>query len=187
MGQGTTVQHNKFCSKCKGKKTIYMKKVFELKLPKGIPNHYEVCMEGKGSYNQDTKRCNDIKFRFIYDIKEPYMIDKDLNVHYKLTIQLEELLCGFKKIISIYNEQLCLVSNHYFNPSKTLILKGKGLYDLSCEKSKDLHIHFEIQYSDQDRFKKYIDVLRKMLKYSDQQNNEINEKEIDTLNIQEFS
>jgi DnaJ-class molecular chaperone len=164
VGQGSTVQHNKQCHKCNGKKTIYTTKIFELKLPKGLPNHYEVSMENKGSYNPDNKRHNDIKFKFTYDIKEPYIIDKDMNVHYKMIVKLEELLTGFNKTIDIYKEKMCLSSDHYFDPCKPLVIEGKGLYNMACEKQKDLYIHFEIEYSVNDRFKKYVDVLRKVLK-----------------------
>jgi len=163
-GQGSTVQHNKQCHKCKGKKTMYSKKIFELKLPKGLPNHYEVSMEGKGAYNPETKRSNDIRFKFTYDIKEPYVVDKDMNVHYNLTIKLEELLAGFTKTIQLYKDQVCISSDHYYNPSNALVIEGKGLYNMACEKQKDLHIHFHVEYADTDRFTKYVDVMRKVLK-----------------------
>lgn len=164
IGQGSTVQHNKQCHKCKGKKNVYSKKIFELKLPKGLPNHYEVAMEGKGAFNPETKRHNDIKFKFTYDINEPYMIDKDMNVHYKLTVKIEELLTGFNKTVQIYKDNICITSDHYFDPSKPMVVEGKGLYNMACEKQKDLHVYFEIEYSANDRFKKYVDVMRKVLK-----------------------
>lgn len=163
-GEGTTVQHNKHCTKCKGKKTLYNKKVFELKLPKGIPNEYEVVMEGKGAYNQQTKTNSDIRFRFMYNIKEPYRLDGDKTVHYILPITLEELLGGFMKTIDIYKEKITLISDHYFNPVKTLVLHNMGIYDMKSEKQRDLHIHFNVIYNDNERYKKYADVLKKVLK-----------------------
>lgn len=163
-GEGTTVQHNKQCMKCKGKKTMYAKKAFELKLPKGIPNNYEVVMEGKGSYNNETRRNNDMRFKFVYHIQEPYKLDDEKNVHINVKITLEELLAGFSKEIELYKEKLTLASEHYFNPTKTILVQGKGLYDMHAEKQRDLHIHFEVQYSENERYKKYADVLRKVLK-----------------------
>ena len=171
-GEGTTVQHNKQCTKCKGKKTLFNKKVFELKLPKGIPNQYEVVMEGKGAYNQQTKTNNDIRFRFIYNIKEPYQLEENKTVHYNLSITLEELLGGFSKTIEIYKENIVLKSDHYFNPMKTLVLHNMGVYDMKAEKQRDLHIHFNIVYSDNERYKKYADVMKKVLKLS--KDNEVN-------------
>lgn len=163
-GQGTTVQHNKQCHKCKGTKSVYNKRKFELKLPKGIPNHYEVLMEGKGAYNHEAKRNNDIRFRFIYRIVEPYTIDEDKTVHYRVPLSLEELLAGFSKDVTIYKEKVRLTSDHYFNPTKTLVLHDMGIYDMQAERPRDLHIHFHIVYQDNERFKKYSDVLKKVLK-----------------------
>lgn len=166
MGQGTTVQHNKFCTKCKGNKVMFNKKLFELKLPKGIPNNYEVLMEGKGAYNKETKQNNDIRFRFVYKIQEPYKIDKDMNVHYVIDVSLEELLAGFSKDIKVYRENIKLINDYYFNPNKQLIIHNYGLYDMRAEKHRDLIIHFNIIFTDNDRLKKYSDVLKKVLKVS---------------------
>lgn len=186
-GQGTTVQHNKHCHKCKGKKIIYSKKVFELKLPKGIPNLYEVVMEGKGAYNQEAKCNNDIRFRFVYNIKEPYHLEENKIVHFNLNITLEELLGGFRKEIEIYKEKIVLNSEHYFNPTKSLVLHGMGLYDMKSEIQRDLHIHFNIIYTDNERFKKYADVIKKVLKVSAQQESkEQNDKQSNYININQF-
>jgi DnaJ-class molecular chaperone len=165
-GNGTYVQHNKHCTKCKGKKAIYNKKLFELKLPKGIPNNFEVNMSEKGAYNYDTQKANDIKFRFIYDIKEPYAIDRDKNVHYFVSITLEELLGGFVKEVDIYNEKFYLVSEYYFNPTQSVVIKDKGLYDMETEKQRDLFISFKVEYGKNERLTKYIDVIRKVVKTS---------------------
>lgn len=182
-GQGTYVQHNKHCMKCKGKKTMYNKKLFELKLPKGIPNNYEVNMPGKGPYNTETRSASDMKFRFVYDIKEPYVIDQDKNVHYTVNITLEELLAGFVKEITVYNEKMVLVSEHYFNPTNALVIKGKGLYHMEAEKQKDLFIDFKINYSSNERFKKYTDVLRKVVKLAPDLSMTVDEKAKDNVII----
>jgi molecular chaperone DnaJ len=186
-GQGTTVQHNKHCSKCKGKKTFYNKKLFELKLPKGIPNNYEVVMEGKGAYNQQANTNNDIRFRFIYNVNERYILEENKTVHYHTSITLEELLGGFTKDIEIYKEHIVLKSDYYFNPTKTLVLHGMGLYDMKGEKQRDLHIHFNIIYSDNERYKKYADVMKKVLKVSkDDTSNENTNTNKNVININEF-
>jgi DnaJ-class molecular chaperone len=163
-GQGTTIQHNKQCHKCKGEKTMYAKKSFELKLPKGLLNHYEIVMQDKGGYNLQTKSFNDIKFKFIHEIREPYKIEHDMTVMYSLKLPLEELLTGFKKEIPLYNETITLESKHYFNPSVPLIIPGKGLYDMAAEKQRDLHIRFDIVYQDNTRLVKYVDVIKRILK-----------------------
>ncbi len=187
LGQGTTVQHNKQCNKCKGKKTFYHKKSFDLKLPKGIPNNYEVVMEGKGAFNQQANTNNDIRFIFIYNIKEPYTLDENKTVHYHTSISLEELLGGFTKHIEIYKETIVLRSENYFNPTKTLVLHGMGVYDMKSEKQRDLHIHFNITYSDNERYKKYADVIKKVLKISKESYNGDNETiNKNIINVNDF-
>lgn len=189
LGEGTTVQHNKHCVKCKGKKTLYNKKMFELKLPKGIPNQYEVVMEGKGAYNQQTKTNNDIRFKFTYNIKEPYQLEENKTVHYHLSITLEELLGGFTKTIEVYKENIELKSDYYFNPMKTLVLHNMGIYDMKSEKQRDLHIHFNILFNDNERYKKYADVIKKVLKVSkDRQddNEATNENNKSVIKINDF-
>lgn len=163
-GEGTTVQHNKHCSKCKGNKTIYSKKHYELKLPKGIPHGYEVLLENKGGYNNHVKAFNDIKFKFLHDIHEPYSLEDNMTVHVKVPISFEELLIGFKKEISLYDEKITLESNHYFDPSSPLVVTGKGIYDMKAETQRDLLVDFVITYKDNKRLVKYNDVLRKILK-----------------------
>jgi DnaJ family protein A protein 2 len=163
-GEGTTVQHNKHCAKCKGGKTIYSKKHFELKLPKGIPNGYEVILENKGGYNIQLKTHNDIRFKFLHDIKDPYVLENNMTVRMKVPITLEELLVGFNKQIALYDEQTTLESHHYFDPSKPLIISGKGVYDMKAETQRDLLIEFVVTYGDNKRLVKYNDVLRKVLK-----------------------
>lgn len=164
-GQGSTVQHNKQCLKCKGQKLLFTKKVFELKLPKGIPNMYEVLMKGRGSYNLTARCNNDVKFRFVYKIQEPYTIDDNKNVHYSIKITIEELLGGFQKDIMIYKENYTFTSAAYFNPNdKIITLPGMGLYDMTCEIQRDCFIHFEVDFRQCDRLVKYVDVLRKLLK-----------------------
>jgi molecular chaperone DnaJ len=168
-GEGSTVQHNKHCTKCKGGKTIYSKKHFELKLPKGIPQCYEVVLEGKGGYNHQYKMYNDIRFKFLHDIKEPYTLEDNMTVRLKVPITLEEVLVGFNKEVPIYGEHISLNSNHYFDPSKPLMIQGKGVYDMKAETQRDLYIDFDVVYSDNRRLIKYNNVLRKILKVESNQ------------------
>lgn len=187
LGQGTTVQHNKQCIKCKGKKTIYSKKSFDLKLPKGIPNNYEVVMEGKGAFNQQAGTNNDIRFIFIYNIQQPYTLDDNKTVHYHTSILLEELLGGFTKHIEIYKDTIVLKSEHYFNPTKTLVMHGMGVYDMKSEIQRDLHIHFNVIYTDNDRYKKYTDVIKRILKVPKEVNDEANQNtNKNIINVNEF-
>lgn len=167
MGQGTSVQHNKQCLKCKGNKVNFIGKRFDVDIPKGLPHMHTVTLPGKGAYNVALKRNHDLRLVFTHKIPEPYRLDTDHTVHYHLKVTLEELLTGFEKNINIYNSQYIISSEHFFNPTRTLVMNGLGLYDMKAETQRDLHIHFDIQYTDGSKLKKYAGVMRKMLKIPD--------------------
>lgn len=164
MGQGTSVQHNKQCTKCKGNKVNFIGKRFDVDIPKGLPHMHTVTLPGKGAYNVALKRNHDLRLVFKHTIKEPYRLDPDHTVHYHLKVTLEELLSGFEKVVDIYNTEYRISSEHFFNPTRTLVMKGLGIYDMKAETQRDLHIHFDIQYTDNSKLSKYAGVIRKMLK-----------------------
>lgn len=172
-GKGTTIKNNKFCPKCNGSKTCYSKKLFELKLPKGVPNDHEVRMENKGSYDEKTKQNKDILFRFKYNIQEPYKLDHNLNVIYTLKITIEDLLAGFVKKIKVYNEEMTIKSDRYFNPHKTIIIKNQGILNMKKNKTTDLIIMIHVDFIDSERLSKYNDILQKVLKREDQSQQEL--------------
>ena len=163
-GSGSTIKNNKICQCCKGKKTVYTKRAFELKIPKGIPDGHETKMENKGAFDERLGFNKDMVFRFRREIKPPYSVDGDGNVTLTVPITLEELLVGFEKKINIYNESHVLKSEHYFNPDNPIKLDGMGLFNMRRSRSMDLTIRFTVQYSDSERLVKYNDVLRKVAK-----------------------
>lgn len=151
------------CSQCKGEKQVFNKKIFELKIPKGISNNHEIKMENKGSYNVQTKQTKDIIFRFIYKIDKPYTIDENSNVTYTMHITIEELLAGFRKNIMLYRDNVTISSEKYFNPNKPILIKDKGLFNIKRQKNGDLYFKFIIDYLDSERLTKYNDVLQKVI------------------------
>lgn len=163
-GAGTTIKNNKICQGCKGQKTVYTKKVFELKVPKGIPVNHEIHMPEKGAYEERIKKNKDLVFKFRYDIKPPYTLE-DLDVIYTLSLPIEDLLTGFEKNITLYNEEYLLKSEKYFNPNNSHIIDGMGLQNIKRpNKQGNLIIKFNIEFTESERLKKYNDVLRKILK-----------------------
>lgn len=164
-GKGTTVRNNKICHGCKGQRTLFSKRMFELKIPPGIPNMYDIRMDGKGSYDERIKCAKDIVFRFKYDIKAPYEILKNDNVQITLPLTIEDVLAGFSKKVKIYNEEFDVFSEAYFNPQKPFIIPGLGLPSIEDPKKHgDLIIKFTVDFSDNDKLKKHNPLLRKMLR-----------------------
>ena len=180
-GNGTTVKNNKTCAKCKGGKTVFNKKVFDLKLPKGVPNNYEVKMDKRGSYDPNHKKNKDIIFKFRYQIGEPYQLDEHLNVIYNLSITIEDLLAGFVKTIKVYKDDMTIKSDKYFNPNKPFTIKGQGIFNSKKNKNADLILKFKIEFTDGERLSKYNDVMQKVLKKEKDESDASNVVDLSTL------
>lgn len=161
MGKCQIIKNGKACTMCSGKKTCYVKRKFDLKIPKGIPNKFEIKMPGKGAYDLKIKKNNDIVFVFTYNIEKPYKIESNGDVSYQLNITIDDLLGGFNKHVLIYNDTFVIKSKHYFNPTKKAIIKGKGI-----KSSTNLIIDFNVIFSDSVRLEKYRDVLCKVVNVS---------------------
>jgi molecular chaperone DnaJ len=170
QGNGSAIK--RVCSNCKGQKTVYLKKAFDLRLPKGIPNDYEVRMNGRGSYNMTTKSNKDMVFKFKHNIQAPYKLDNNLNVILTIPITIEELVAGFQKKIKLYRDDVVFQSDKYFNPNNPIILKTKGIHNLQTNESTDLHLKFEIEYVDSDKLSKYKDIFHKIFKRTNIETND---------------
>lgn len=163
-GNGSCIK--KPCGVCQGKKTVFNKKIIELKLPKGVPNDHTVTMHKKGSYDPNTKQVKDMIFKFKHKIVEPYQLDGDMNVIYNIKITIEELLGGFSKKIKLYNEEISISSNRYFNPNHPMTIKEKGLFNMKKNKHSDLHLKFNIEFIESEKLVKYKEVFHKIFKVS---------------------
>lgn len=162
-GRGTTIKNNKICTSCKGEKTQYTKRMYELAIPKGISNQHIVKVPGKGSWNEMTKQHGDIMFRMIYDIHPPYALEGN-DVIYNMDITLEELLCGFDKTIDVHGEATLILSKGYFNPVNHHCIQGKGIPGNKRTRDGDFYIRFNIVYDNNNRMIKYADIFQKVLK-----------------------
>lgn len=163
-GSGSTIKNNKICQSCKGQKTVYTKKQFELKIPKGIPDNFEIRMEEKGAYEERIKKNKDILFKFKHNVHKPYELDQEGNVTYTLNIPIEDILAGFEKKITIYNEDHLIKSTHYINPNKDIIIENLGIFNPHRNKHMDFIIKIKPEFGDCERLVKYNDVICKILK-----------------------
>lgn len=161
-GNGSAIK--RACTSCKGQKTVYNKKVFDLRLPKGIPHNHEVRMTGRGSYNPHTKTNNDMVFKFKHNIQVPYKLDENMNVLLTVPITIEELVAGFNKKVKIYKDEQILQSDRYFNPLNPIVQKGKGIFDMKTNKTTDLHLCFYVEFIESEKLAKYKDIFHKIFK-----------------------
>lgn len=161
-GNGSAIK--RACPSCKAQKTVYNKKVFDLRLPKGIPDGHEVRMPGRGGYNPATKAQKDMVFKFKHSIVAPYSLDAQGNVLYTVPITIEELVGGFSKTVKLYREETTLTSDRYFNPDRPIVLKGRGVHSMQTGEPTDLHLVFKVEFVDSERLAKYKDIFHKIFK-----------------------
>jgi molecular chaperone DnaJ len=151
-GKGSMIKEGRQCPSCNGAKVKYYGRSFNLKIPQGIPNKHIYKMEGKGSYDKATNTYNDIIIIFNHFIPQEFKIDYTTNnVHMRMKITLEELLCGFKKSIKIYDEKIDIHSECYFDPSKPKKIPNKGIPFFKKKEGGDLHIAFDIEYPSHEK------------------------------------
>lgn len=173
-GQKKIIKNNDVCSKCKGRKTAMKTKTLEMKIPKGIPLGTRQCIKGAAGYNMQTGTYDDLVVTFTYKLPETVSsVDENGNVFLTHKVSLEDLLCGFKHEIDLYDKPFLLQSKRYFDPTKRLVLKGLGLPNMSnknCTQG-NLVVEFSIVYpSDAVKLQKYNDVFLKIFKREAEKN-----------------
>ena len=166
FGNCTTIKTNRACGNCKGQKYASYRKSVKLDVPKGIPDKFEYKLSGKGNYNREAKCLNDLVVIFSHKIPPNCSpVDQsDGSITYKMDVTLGDLLCGFNKTINIYGQDLHVVSQGYFNPSKQMQFVGKGLPKRAGGGHGDLKIAFNVVYENDARLTKYLDVFLSVFK-----------------------
>lgn len=144
-GDGKTIQHG--CMTCKGNGTVFRRRGYEIKCPKGVTNGHETIMKGKGPFDKASRTCADLVLAFRYSrFSERLRVDGQ-DVHLDLTVDLNELLRGFKRVLCIYNEQYEVHTDGYVDPSKPHPLRGQGLPAINGGgPSGDILLHLQVRY-----------------------------------------
>jgi molecular chaperone DnaJ len=170
-GKGNQIKPGKGCPKCQGNKYTRTLKTIEVKLPKGISNGQQHKLEGKGSYHEGSASYRDLIVVFQHvSTEDPDLhlkVDDRHNTEITIDLKLEEVLCGFQRSFTLFNNKITVYTDKYVNPSKVFTLRGLGLPTQKRSKINDLNIHLNVLYPDDDtRFTKYQDVFCKVFKYS---------------------
>lgn len=146
-GNGRMIKPGKECSSCHGEKTQYVKKQLILKIPKGIPNNFTHNIKGKGGFNVDNRKYNDLTILFSYKLDNNMQVDDNNNLHINLNITLSELLCGFKKVINPYGKELYIVSTNAFDPNRVFTFSKHGLPKFKSNLKGSIIVKFVVNYS----------------------------------------
>lgn len=185
FGKGEMIKNNKHCSKCKGKKTLAVKKNVDVKIPKGIRDKTTHSSKGAGNFYPEAKTHGDLVIVFNVDIPKNVRVDEQGNVFTTLNLKLEELLCGFKKEIQYYGKPFVFYSNGYFNPVKNFVVPEMGLPAMGRPRPGNLVVEFKVSFPEENnKLNKYTDVFCKVFKRSQEPNPDSSDDHI-LLNIGE--
>lgn len=164
QGHGSAIKPGRTCTHCKGQKTAFYKKYVELKLPKGIPDNHPFRLEGKGGYHVDRKAHNDLVIHFKYNLDPAFRLDAECNVHSNVRISLDELLCGFTRVLTIYDKSFHLVSTKCFDWTRPIRVANLGFPVYKKNRHADWILHMELTSCDVSKIHKYQEVFYKMFK-----------------------
>jgi len=166
-GMGFATKSKDVCIKCHGQKTQTKKKLFEIRVPKGVRNGTRQILKEKGHFDSHRRKMNDVLISFVYSIPRGVNnIDENGNIYMQQGISLEQLLVGFKVSLHVFQKPFLLHTQSYFDPSQAIVFKEKGLPQFNNPgKRGDLRVKFEIQYpKDLVKLQKYNDVFLKIFK-----------------------
>ena len=112
-----------------------------------------------------SKRHADLILAFVHHIDPKYQVNYETNdVTIGMNINFEDLLCGFRMKIPLYDEHVEFVSQHYFNPQKTLHIRNKGLPFFKKPRNGDLHVNFNITYPEVEKLDRFHSIFLTMFK-----------------------
>jgi DnaJ-class molecular chaperone len=166
-GKGTMIKHGKECSACHGNKVLQVKKSIDIKIPKGVPSNHTHVAKEKGSYDINSGRNVDLVMIFQHNIQSDALsvrVDERHNVHITFDVKLEEVLCGFERVVNLYGFDICISTPGYINPINTYKIEEMGL-PMHKGTTGDLYIKLQVKYPDDtSRINKYQDVFAKLFK-----------------------
>jgi DnaJ-class molecular chaperone len=157
------IRPGRACPGCAGKKVVPVRRSFDVRLPRGIPDGHAHIIQGKGSFDPKSKKCGDVRLEFRYLQCDNVTFEGD-DVVLKVPVSLEEVLCGFQRTVSPWNVPIKLLAKGYFDPRKEGRFPSKGLPKYrKTDKFMDLIVRFEVTYPDRSTFASAKDELVKRM------------------------
>lgn len=130
------------CDICRGSRTLFKKRMYMLTLKPGVPEGHQEIAQGMGSLDAIGGQHGDLVFRIKYEFEPGISLDNAGNVTMRLPLTLDEILYGFKKVVSLSHIGGITISNNgYKNPKDVVIAKGMG-----WKPDSSLIIHFDVDY-----------------------------------------
>lgn len=175
-GVGFISRKEKPCSVCRNQRSIRTTKSIAVHIPKGVPDKHEFLMKGKGSWDAEKGAYEDVIIRVCYMLPSHIRVNpEDRSIHYTLIVSLVDMICGFKKTMTLYDGdggELALASQGLMNPYTPQLIQGKGLPAYKTNEIGDLYIHYHITYPPEKTLKKMKPIFMKLFQREEVQTDE---------------
>lgn len=136
----------KVCNDCHGEKRKFIKKELEVDIPAGIDNWMVIKINEEWNHWINTNAHWDLFIKFSVDLEEKWLKRDEVDLHYKLEIEIVEAVLWAKKEINIpiiwkRNIEVKSGSEHW-----TIIkISGDGVKYIDRDKKWDLFIELAIK------------------------------------------
>jgi DnaJ-class molecular chaperone len=121
---------------------VFKKRAYDIKCPKGVPNGHVVILKGKGAFNRTFHTHQDLHVVFDYSGFSNKLRVDGRDVHIDLTVDLADLVYGFRRTLHLFNEQFLVETSGYIDPNVPHKLQAQGLPAMSGQGTGgDLYVH----------------------------------------------
>lgn len=131
------------CMSCKGTGTVRGERSIELVIPPGVPDGHVVFQKGSGSYDPMRSRDRDARITLNHVLPEGVRLYGN-DLHVTVSVPLMEILDGFERTLELYDEKILVKTTGYHNPTKPLVLAGRGIPDFVSGTRGDLVVAVDV-------------------------------------------
>ncbi|PAA73377.1 hypothetical protein BOX15_Mlig009083g1 [Macrostomum lignano] len=148
QGQGEVINAKDRCKKCEGRKVNREKKILEVNIDKGMKDGQQIRFTGEGDQDPELEP-GDIVI-VLEEREHETFIRRSRDLILKLTINLNESLTGFKRVIGTLDQRSLLIESRpgeviRHGSYKTVEHEGMPTYKNPFEKGR-LIIHFTVEF-----------------------------------------
>ena len=173
--QSPASDQSRRCPSCKGRRTVFRKRSYDMNISPGVPDGHEEVIRGRGGLEPGTNsKSSDVLIRMRHKFEECVQsLDVATgDVRVAMQLSLSEVLCGFEKVLQLshMDAPLTLTTDGYRDPSQEMRFESMGALprgDISRDACGALIVSFNVAYSTEGsegaaRIRKYERVLRRV-------------------------
>jgi len=104
-----------------------------------------------------------------HELPKGIRVDAQSNIHVDMEVTLVDLVCGFEKMIELYDGPVKIVSREFVNPSDPIRVEKKGVpkYKDVANEHGDLFVHISVRYPSDRTMHKIKPIFMKLFKRMD--------------------